>query len=626
MLIVIALLFGVLFLALQSHERLVEQNRQSIDLMIEAQQVMLALKDAEATRTTFFEKADSKSLTAYEGARSNLLGAIASIEAYPSTGYDHLGEGKMIGLIAAGRLTRMDKDVEITKTHRPPQKMREAVERIHELDRDSTQGSIETIISNHQIHTDEMWTRLERSQRWVLNLIAIGGTFIILASLVAIALSMRYVMRPLLALALGLDTISQNESPKEIEVPEGDELSLLARAFNRLAGNLRATEKRRAAIEDELTRTNSELMARNAQVTARTRSIDLLGRVAYRLPGCSNIKEFSSLVESFVPQLFPNIPGSLYVFSDARTMLTEVAKWGEPKGDTAEFSPENCWGLRRGQAHEIEDVAADVVCDHVRRDAVLGYRCIPLVAQSETVGLLYLERTNESVPWAIEAQDLRVLSETLALALVNLRLRESLREQSIRDPLTGLFNRRFLQEALELLQARLERTDLSIGAIMIDIDHFKDFNDEYGHDAGDAALKYLADLMRHHVRASDIICRFGGEEFLIVMPGATMERAGECAEDLRKSAATMQIVHNGIILKQLTISLGVALIPDHASDVKDLLEAADMALYEAKNSGRNKIKTATPIARRPHATNLLDIPAPEAETADSDAPSALFGS
>lgn len=176
MLIVVALLFGVLFLALQSHERLVEQNRQSIDIMIEAQQVMLALKDAEATRTTYFEKADSNSLTAYEGARSNLLGAIASIEAYRPNDIDHLGEGKIIGLIAAGRLTRMDKDVEITRSHRPPPKMREAVAKIHDLDRDATQGSIETIISNHQIHTDETWALLDRSQRWVSNLIAIGAT------------------------------------------------------------------------------------------------------------------------------------------------------------------------------------------------------------------------------------------------------------------------------------------------------------------------------------------------------------------------------------------------------------------------------------------------------------------
>ncbi|KAB7739743.1 diguanylate cyclase [Parvibaculum sedimenti] len=622
---VLALFFGALFWAFLSYQQLIDENRDAIGLMIESQQVMLALKDTETARTVFFEKPDSRSLSAYDDARGNLLDTIAHIEAYAPGDRDNSEEGKTIGMIAAGRLARMDKDVEFTKAHRPSRQMAEIATKMHAIDRLQTETAIGALVANHQIHTDQIWTLLDRAGHWVLNFIVLGGAFIILTSLIAIVVSMRYVMRPILALATGLDTISQNESPKEIAVPEGDELGLVAGAFNRLTGHLRDAEARREATEEKLTRANKELVARNAEVIARTRSIDLLGRVAYRLPGCSNIKEFSSLVESFVPQLFPNIPGALYVFSDSRTVLTEVAQWGEPKGDTAEFSPENCWGLRRGQAHEIDNVAADVVCDHVRRDAVLGYRCLPLVAQSETVGLLYLERTNESVPWAIEAQDLRVLSETIALALVNLRLRESLREQSIRDPLTGLFNRRFLQEALELLQARVDRTDLSIGAIMIDIDHFKDFNDEYGHDAGDVVLKNLSDLMRRHVRASDIICRFGGEEFLVVMPGATLARAAECAEDLRKSAAEMQIIHNGITLKQITISLGVALIPDHASDVKDLLDAADQALYVAKNGGRNRIETGVPVPNRPHATNLLEMPAPEAETTDGAASTSLFG-
>jgi len=622
---VLALLFGTLFWVFLSYQQLIDKNREAIGLMIQAQQVVLALKDTEAAHEAFAAKADSQSISGYEGARNNLLDAIARVEAYTPDNRDEIAEGKTIGIIAAGRLARLDKDFELVQSRRPPRQAAEIGAKMHAIDRQQTEIAINALIVDHQIHTDEIWALLDRARRWVLNFIALGGAFIILTSLIAIVVSMRYVMRPILALATGLDTISQNESPKEIEVPDGDELGIVARAFNRLALHLSVAEAKRAATEEELKRTNTELVARNEEVTARTRSIDLLGRVAYRLPGCSNIREFASLVESFVPQLFPNIPGALYTFSDSRTVLTEVAHWGEPKGGALEFSPQNCWGLRRGQAHEIANVSADVVCEHVKRDAVLGYRCLPLVAQSETVGLLYLERTNESVPWAIEAQDLRVLAETLALALVNLRLRETLREQSIRDPLTGLFNRRFLQEALELLQARAERSDLSIGAIMIDIDHFKDFNDEYGHDAGDVALKCLSELMPHHVRASDLICRFGGEEFLIVMPGATMERATQCAEDLRQAAADMHLVHNGVALKRFTISLGVALIPDHASDVKNLLEAADQALYVAKNGGRNRVEIAVPVHITPHATNLLEMPSSNAETSDDIGSSALFG-
>lgn len=621
----LALLCGALFWNFLSYQKLVEENREAIGLMIQAQQVMLALNDAEESRAAFFSKRDDKSLATYKDARGNLLNAISLIQAYTPVGLDQSDEGKTMGMIAAARLTRMDADVAITKAARPTPGMIEIATKVNAADREQTQTSLNSLIITHQIHIDGIWTLLDSARHWVVNFIVMGGAFIILTSLAFIFVSARYLSRPLLALATGLDTISRNESPKEIEVPEGDELGLVAGAFNRLASHLREVEAKRAATEDALTQANKELVARNAEVTARTRSIDLLGRVAYRLPGCSNIQEFASLVERFVPQLFPDIPGALYVFSGSRTVLTEVAQWGEPKGDTPEFSPQNCWGLRRGQAHEIKNVSADVVCEHIKRDAVLGYRCLPLVAQSETVGLLYLERTNETVPWAIEAHDLRVLAETLALALVNLRLRETLREQSIRDPLTGLFNRRFLQEALELLQARAERSDLSIGAIMIDIDHFKDFNDEYGHDAGDVALKCLSELMPHHVRASDLICRFGGEEFLIIMPGATMERATQCAQDLRQAAADMHLIHNGVELKRFTISLGVALIPDHASDVKSLLEAADQALYVAKNGGRNRVEIAVPVHVKPHATNLLEMPSSNAEMPDDVGSSALFG-
>lgn len=622
----LTLMCGALFGTFLSYQKLVEENRNAIGLMIDAQQVVLALKDAETSRTAYFEKRDANSLAAYKDARGNLLTAISRIQSYTPVGLDQSDEGRTMGMIAAARLSRMDSDVAITQASRPTPRLNEIAIKVNAVDKAQTETSINNLIVAHQIHIDGIWTRLDRARLWVVNFIVMAGAFIVVTSLAFIAISARYLARPLLALATGLDTISRNENPKDVEVPAGDELGLVAGAFNRLASHLRDVEARRATVEEELKQANRELVARNAEVTARTRSIDLLGRVAYRLPGCSNIHEFASLVESFVPQLFPNIPGALYVFSQSHTVLTEVAQWGAPKGDSPEFNPQNCWGLRRGQAHEIANVSSDVVCDHIKRDAILGYRCLPLVAQSETVGLLYLERTNETVPWAIEPHDLRVLAETLALALVNLKLRESLREQSIRDPLTGLFNRRFLQEALELLQARVERSDLTIGAIMIDIDHFKDFNDEYGHDAGDAALKYLSDLMPRHVRASDLVCRFGGEEFLIVMPGATMERATKCAEDLRKGAEEMQIVHNGIALKKFTISLGVALIPDHAADVKTLLEAADQALYVAKNGGRNRIEIATPVHVKPHATNLLELPSADAETTDGLGTSALFGS
>jgi len=167
-----------------------------------------------------------------------------------------------------------------------------------------------------------------------------------------------------------------------------------------------------------------------------------------------------------------------------------------------------------------------------------------------------------------------------------------LRELSIRDPLTALFNRRYLEEALALEMIRSLRKQYPIGIIMVDVDHFKKFNDIHGHAAGDAVLIQVGNIFRSHVRSSDITCRYGGEEFIIVMPEATLEITQMRAEQIRTNVRQFHVQYEGSTLEAVTLSIGISVFPTNGSTIDEILRAADTALYRAKNNGRDQVVTA----------------------------------
>jgi diguanylate cyclase (GGDEF)-like protein len=184
------------------------------------------------------------------------------------------------------------------------------------------------------------------------------------------------------------------------------------------------------------------------------------------------------------------------------------------------------------------------------------------------------------------------VADHLALALANLKLRETLRSQSIRDPLTGLFNRRYMEESLERELRRAERRGQPLGVIMLDLDHFSRFNNTFGHQAGDLLLQAFGEMVRSRVRAEDIACRYGGEEFTLILPeatlGVTLERAQQIVETVRE----LHVAQRGHSLGAVTISAGVATYPDHARMGEGLIRAADTALYLAKAEGRDRVVVA----------------------------------
>ncbi|MGH8756779.1 MAG: diguanylate cyclase, partial [Burkholderiales bacterium] len=269
----------------------------------------------------------------------------------------------------------------------------------------------------------------------------------------------------------------------------------------------------------------------------------VLGQMSGVLQSCMNVKEAYNAIAQFGKRLFPGEAGVFFVMHDSREYLEASATWGEPEIGGPLFAPEDCWALRRGRLHLVDDPRIGLQCDHVKAAGVpqLPYLCVPMVVHSETVGLLHLQLDMDSIR-SEAAQRLDVIqqlaatfADQVALAVTNLRLRETLRQQSIHDPLTGLHNRRYLQEVMQRELARTERKKTILAVIILDVDHFKRFNDTYGHEAGDAVLRSLAQLIERQIRGSDIACRYGGEEFILVLPEASLSIARQRGELLREA-------------------------------------------------------------------------------------------
>jgi diguanylate cyclase (GGDEF)-like protein len=340
-----------------------------------------------------------------------------------------------------------------------------------------------------------------------------------------------------------------------------------------------------------------ELRVAHARLEDRTRELDLLTRMAEVLQACVSEEEAYTVVGRFAGQFFPQESGSVSITSASRNLVESRAAWGQVE-ESCVFKPEDCWALRRGRAHLVEDTSAGLLCQHLPSDAPSAYLCIPLVAQGESLGVLHLatsaSRTARAEGWTESRHRLaQTIAEQLGLAVANLKLRDTLRNQSIRDPLTSLFNRRYMEETLERELRRAERGRHQVAVIMLDLDHFKEFNDTFGHEAGDVLLRDLARLLKSSMRSEDVACRYGGEEFVLILPETSPEVALRRGEQLREAVKRMYVSHRGQLIGGVSMSLGAACFPDNGSTGDALLQAADAALYAAKNSGRDRVIVAS---------------------------------
>jgi len=326
---------------------------------------------------------------------------------------------------------------------------------------------------------------------------------------------------------------------------------------------------------------------------------DLLSRMTQRMQGCDNVADLERVIRRFVPEIVPQLAGRLYLLDRERNALVEACSWLDPCFSVPEFAPTACWALRRGSEHRATGKAIDVPCAHVAPGGDIAPEsiCLPLAAQGGTLGLLYFELLPGAALADVPDAHLKMLAENIGLALDNLQLRDALRALAMADPLTTLANRRHLEAVLETLSVTPERP---ASCIMIDIDHFKRFNDEYGHEAGDIVLRAVGKALRHAVREGDLAFRYGGEEFLLLLGGMHVDQAVARAEQLRAHIAGLRVRFAGRDLGPITVSAGLANAPDHCQP-DQLIQFADAALLAAKRAGRDRVVVAPEF---PAATNV----------------------
>jgi diguanylate cyclase (GGDEF)-like protein/PAS domain S-box-containing protein len=344
--------------------------------------------------------------------------------------------------------------------------------------------------------------------------------------------------------------------------------------------------------EAKLQTANKQLQALVQEATQRTRNMTLLQEMSDVFQSCQTSGETYSAIAHFVPKFFPDYGGALYILNNAKDLFEMTAIWGDASTMELGFGQDECWSLRRSRAYLVADSKETMNCRHVSSPLPGSYLCVPMMAQGEVMGIFHLRKPETEPGEQIKdiGQFATTVAEAMAMALANLKLRETLRNQAIRDGLTGLFNRRYMEETLERELSRGKRQGNPMGVIMMDLDHFKEYNDTYGHNAGDELLCALGQLIQEGVRREDIACRFGGEEFLLIMPGASLEVSLGRANDLCQ--AVKQLHKSSAALKPITISAGVAIFPEHGASGKDVIRAADAALYRAKEEGRDRVVVA----------------------------------
>ncbi|ELQ6216752.1 diguanylate cyclase [Cronobacter dublinensis] len=315
----------------------------------------------------------------------------------------------------------------------------------------------------------------------------------------------------------------------------------------------------------------------------------LLSRMTQRLQGSESRHDIIELTRLFAPQIAPGLAGRLYVLDTRDNLMTCVARWLDVSGGDTAFTPDECWALRRGQMHSPGRDLVDIPCKHLSAVAATKAICVPLIAQNETIGLLSFEKINEDrePPYVY----LELMAETLALALANQKLRDELIEKAMYDPLTGMRNRYHLEEALHACISQAEASGAPVSCLMIDIDYFKTLNDQYGHDAGDAALKEIARAMRATLSDTAQAFRYGGEEFLVLLPGMAEAQAHALATRMMHQVSGLSLRYNGQEIGPVSVSIGLATWPDHARR-ENLVKNADIALYLAKEMGRSRIVVA----------------------------------
>ena len=436
-------------------------------------------------------------------------------------------------------------------------------------------------------------------------------------------LFLKKLLVPLQILSEMTKRVEKGDLDARCSVKGNDEISVLAAGFNRMVGELKsyfneldkkvtdrtreAEEKstrlqseinERSRVSEQLEKANTKLTTWVKELETRNREIALLNQMGDMLQACRTLDETFGVITETLGGLLPDEPGALYMLNSSKNLLEMVANWKDFEGNVEMFPPEDCWGLRKGKGHRTGKPGLGQACAHIQTPTPFGTLCIPMIGQGEVLGMLHLRFSGPEPNQSADEYNRRLKSleqlamtvaDHLSLALANLKLRERLQELSVRDPLTGLYNRRYMQETLEREINRTQRNSTPISIMMLDVDHFKSFNDTYGHDVGDQVLKLLGNFLSESFRGDDVACRYGGEEFVLILPGMLLKDSVVKAERIRSEIENnLRVQHLGKSLS-ITASIGIAASPEHGSRADLLITNADAALYDAKNKGRNRV-------------------------------------
>jgi diguanylate cyclase (GGDEF)-like protein len=348
-----------------------------------------------------------------------------------------------------------------------------------------------------------------------------------------------------------------------------------------------------AGLYEQLGVANAQLMGWVSELERRGEQIHLLSEMGELLQSCLTADEAYAVLGDTLGHIFPDAACALYVLNASRTYAEALVSLADGAAGAPIFRPDECWALRRGRLHVIADGRTALRCRHVGTENT-PYVCVPMMAQGEATGVLHVRfpgwrGVGDAGTLAATQRLAQTVAEQTALALANLKLRETLRNQAIRDQLTGLYNRRYMEESLTREIHRATRAGTGLGVLMLDLDHFKRFNDAHGHAAGDVLLREVCAFLAEHVRGEDIACRYGGEELTLILPDVTLDEARARADDLRQGVRELVVRHRGEPLGGVTVSIGVAVMPQHGASSDGLLQAADDALYRAKALGRDRV-------------------------------------
>lgn len=380
------------------------------------------------------------------------------------------------------------------------------------------------------------------------------------------------------------------------DVLQKDEIGQLARSLNEFKTRLRVSQQAEQV----------HIVRERALIT----EVKLLSDLNEWLQSSTSLDELFEMTSKFMQRMLPNCKGSVYVYSNSRDVLDGVCTWNDASLH-AHIKPDDCWSLRRGRSYTYQSGEIKFSCEHTKPHNDETYTCLPILAHGETVGLIHLtpcEGVSEE-DFLANFKLAQAAAEQISLAIANGKMRDQLRQQSIQDPLTGLFNRRHFIDMLRHQVERSSRTGEVFCLASVDVDHFKKFNDNHGHDAGDMVLRAVGSTLERMCVGQELPCRIGGEEFMVLMPGSTAEAAEAQANALRKSINEITVNYGGKTLPKISISVGIAVYPVHGNIPQELMNVADEALYASKGKGRDCVT----IAGHQKSPEVVDFEAVRAE-------------